>query len=98
MRLLRLHMRIEAYRWRYEKLPEGLSDAAPPNETEDPLTRLPFRYEPAGTGYRLYGEGLPGLGPVSLRYRRDPKRVDPDEPPSQVPPEAPIHIRRLEAG
>lgn len=53
IRLLRLHMRIEAYRWRNLKLPATLADAAPGPEANDPSTGRPFRYEPSANGYRL---------------------------------------------
>lgn len=86
LRLLRLHMRVEAYRWRWDKPPEALLDAAPAVEVDDPLTHLPFRYEPMGTTYRLLSDGFPELGPMGLKYRREPGRGDPDAPPPVVPP------------
>ncbi|GEM_PF-7014621 len=65
--LLRLHMRIEAYRWRYLKPPTLLTDAAPAAETTDPATRKRFRYVVKGARYRLYGDsGGPGGDPIEL--------------------------------
>ena len=57
--LVRLRMRIEAYRWRYGKPPEKLLDAAPEPESIDPDTKRSFRYEHRGGDYRL-DEGAPG--------------------------------------
>ena len=76
MRLLRLHMRIEAYRWRYLKLPERLIDAAPQVETEDPIAQESYRYEPVATTYRLTSTGFASMGPMGLRYQRDPSSLE----------------------
>lgn len=68
--LLRLHMRIEAYRWRQLGLPDVLTKAAPATEVDDPVAGLPFHYVGEAGGYRLWSEGLPEIGPIELRYRR----------------------------
>ena len=75
MRLLRLHMRIEAYRWRNLKLPDGLRDAAPETEYVDPLLQEPYAYVRSVSTYRLTSSGFPSLGPMGLRYRRAPDFV-----------------------
>lgn len=60
--LLRLHMRVEAYRWKYMKLPGRLSDAAPAGEIEDPETKRPVKFEITTAGYRLLSEEYGALG------------------------------------
>jgi len=60
--LLRLHMRVEAYRWKYLKVPGRLTDAAPAGEIADPATKRPFKFETTTSGYRLVSEEYDALG------------------------------------
>lgn len=67
LRLLRLHMRVEAYRWRNLRLPSTLLDAAPIGEVTDPLSGKPYEYEPPPAGVILFSDGFGSLGRVTLR-------------------------------
>ncbi len=60
--LLRLHMRIEAYRWKHLNAPGLLAEAAPATEIEDPATKRPFKLEITTAGYRLQSEEFGPLG------------------------------------
>ncbi len=51
--LVRLRMRVEAYRWSFGKPPDRLIEGAPSIETIDPRTGSSFRYERKGSGYQL---------------------------------------------
>ena len=70
LRLLRLHMRVEAYRWRNLRLPGALRDAAPPEETLDPMTGKPYGYETPPSGVLLFSEGFEALGRITLRGQK----------------------------
>ncbi|RYG25457.1 hypothetical protein EON82_07015 [bacterium] len=52
LRLLRAHMRVEAYRWQWLKLPTSLKDAMPAAESLDVDGRS-FRFEQTAGGYTL---------------------------------------------
>ncbi len=71
LRLLDLHARILAYRWRNRKLPSDLKEVAPDNLINDPLSGQPFRFESVdGINYDLYSMGIPETGKIQLKYRR----------------------------
>ncbi len=73
LRLLRLHARISAYRWRQNKLPGALGEVASADEMADPFAGGEILYElKEGATYRLYGKGNKETGEIDLRYRRQP--------------------------
>ncbi len=72
LRLLDLHGRVIDFRWKHNRLPAELSDAVPEKLIHDPMGIGPFRYELTADGYRLYSKGLPGTGPIELKYRKQP--------------------------
>ncbi|RYG47774.1 hypothetical protein EON79_06395 [bacterium] len=72
LRLLRLHALVRAFRWRQDRWPRSLSEAAG-NEAFDPIANKPFTYGLEGGAYRLRSEGWPSLGPIELRYRSGAK-------------------------
>jgi hypothetical protein len=55
LRLLRLHGRVIAFRWRHDRLPRNLAEATGKDETADPVNGEEFVFEPqANQQYRLY--------------------------------------------
>ena len=67
LRLLRLHLRIEAYRWLNLRLPVATTDAAPVEETTDPTTGKPYGYETTPAGPLVFGDASDGSGRITLR-------------------------------
>jgi len=83
LRLLGLHARVIAYRWRNGRLPATLQDAAG-ELAKDPFSGNDFMYEATPGGYRLLSRGS-ALGDIELRYRRQAGSAsssrDPNDPP-----------------
>ncbi len=84
-RLLRLHARIQSYRWEDGQLPTE-SAITPASLWDDPLTGKKFVYKPIGPdSYELYSEGVTQTGRIDLRYVRPPESTQAqsdDEPAS----------------
>ncbi len=82
LRLLRLHGRIAAHRWRANALPKSLSEAASTGEIDDPFSggQIQYEFKPDGT-YRLFGKGDKSTGEIELAYRRPPSPMDRRELP-----------------
>lgn len=68
LRLLRLHAQVIEYRWQHNKWPTKMEEFAVDNASYDPFGGEAFHYEFKEGGYRLYSLGIPGLGPIELRY------------------------------
>lgn len=85
LRLLRLHMRVLAYKWAEMRLPDRLGQAAPAKETEDTFAGGEFQYFPDPYGhYQLFSKGFHGTGRIDLKWRRDPNAPTTD--PGDIPP------------
>jgi len=81
LRLLGLHAKIIGFRWKNERLPNRLSEAAPEEDITDPINGDKFQYELREGGYRLYSKGIPQTGEIELRYRRPPPSEEEGERP-----------------
>jgi hypothetical protein len=69
LRILRLHARVIAYRFRNHRLPSALADAAPASEAFDTLSGEPFVYvRNAAGGYRIYSKGRSETGTIELHF------------------------------
>jgi len=69
LRILRLHARIQAYKWRNGRLPNALSDAATNLEIQDPLSGKPFLFEiQKDMTYRIYSDGNQSTGQIDLTF------------------------------
>jgi hypothetical protein len=85
LRLLRMHLRVQAYRWNNAQLPARLDQTAPASETRDTFGGGEFQYLPDPFGhYQLYSVGIPGIGRIDLKWRRDPNAPTTD--PGDIPP------------
>ena len=81
-RLLRLHAMILRFKMEYERLPDNLAECCPASDIDDPLSGKPFQYEiKDGSTYKLYSLGVPGIGEIELRYRRQSEASDVPIPP-----------------
>jgi hypothetical protein len=69
LRLLRLHAKVLEYHWLYNRWPTNIEEFANPNTAFDPFEGAAFHYERQVTGYRLYSLGVPGMGPIELKYK-----------------------------
>jgi len=72
LRLLQLHAKVIEYRWQNSFLPAKIEDFAGPKIARDPFTGDVFHYELKDGNYRLYSTGVPGIGPIELKYRMQP--------------------------
>jgi hypothetical protein len=82
LRLLRLHALVHMYWWNTGRLPGRLTDAAAPDEIQDPFSGKLFKYTVvADNRYRLYSEGRPEFGQVDLVYHRQPGTGKPTAAP-----------------
>lgn len=78
-RLLRLHARIQRYRWHTGNLPTKLEDIT--NDITDPLSGEAFVYIPGVRGnYELYSKGAGTLGRIDLKYTRPTESQTGDTP------------------
>lgn len=73
LRLLQLHAKVAEYRWQNGVLPAKIEDFADAKTRIDPFTDAAFHYELKDMNYRLYSTGVPGLGPIELKYRMPPQ-------------------------
>ncbi|MBX7133973.1 MAG: hypothetical protein K1X67_14970 [Fimbriimonadaceae bacterium] len=81
LRLLRLHAKILRFKMEFERLPDNLAECCAAADLDDPLSGKPFQYEVKDPSqYRLYSMGVPGIGEIELRYRRQ-SEPDPNLPP-----------------
>jgi len=80
--LLRLHAMVIEYRWQNHRLPTSIEQIADPKSGLDPFTGESFHYELKDGSYRLYSTGVPGIGPLELRYRASSsvQSTNPDHP------------------
>jgi hypothetical protein len=85
LRLLGLHARIIDFRWKNNRLPVNLREAAPEDECFDPAANDEFQYVPSGSSYELYSKGFGLIGRIDLRYR---SLRGPDSPDGPIPPSA----------
>ncbi|MDR3687970.1 MAG: hypothetical protein P4L46_01235 [Fimbriimonas sp.] len=69
LRLLRLNAKVIEYHWLNNRWPTKMEEFAGKETAFDPFEGRPFHYEVKDNGYRLYSLGVPGLGPVELKYR-----------------------------
>ena len=66
--LLRLHAKAIEYHWLNNRWPTKIQDFADKDAAFDPFAGEPFHYELKDAAYRLYSIGIPGLGPIELKY------------------------------
>lgn len=86
LHLLRLHMRVLAYKWAEGRLPDRLDQAAPAAEIQDVFAGGTFQYVPDAYGhYQLFSVGFAPYGRIDLKYRPDPSAPKAD--PGDIPPE-----------
>lgn len=96
LRLLRLHARVSIFRWEHRRLPNNLSDVAPPAETRDPFSGQLFEFLPTGkSSYRLYSRGFKRSGEIELTYKGSGSAVDQIPPPVAQEPAHHRASRRL---
>lgn len=82
-RLLRLHAMILRFKMEFERLPDNLAECCPAADLDDPLSGKPFQYEIRDPStYKLYSLGVPGVGEIELRYRRQSEASDVPIPPA----------------
>jgi hypothetical protein len=70
LRLLGLHARIVAFKWRTTRLPINLAEVASTKQSYDPIGKSDFQYDLLDGSYRLCSRGLASTGPIELRYKR----------------------------
>jgi hypothetical protein len=70
LRILGLHARIIAFRWRTTHLPATLSEVASAAQRYDPIARTDFQYELNDGSYKLCSRGFESTGPIELRFKR----------------------------
>jgi len=68
LRLLRLHAKVIEYHWQHNQWPTKMAEFADKETAFDPFGGEQFHYELKDGGYRLYSLGIPGLGPIELKY------------------------------
>lgn len=68
LKLLLLHAKVIQYHWQNGLWPTKIEDFADTKTAMDPFEGKPFHYELKDNGYRLYSMGIPGIGPVELKY------------------------------
>lgn len=70
LRLLILHCKIIAYRWKHGVLPTSLDDLDDKAATYDPLNTEPFHYQLNGSEYVLYSKGDKRWGQMFLEQSK----------------------------
>jgi len=70
LHLLQLHAKILEYHWKNNQWPKKIEEFADPKVAFDPFAKSPFHYEVKDGGYRLYSLGVPGAGPIELKYHQ----------------------------
>lgn len=70
LHLLQLHAKVMEYHWKNNQWPKKIEEFAEPKVAFDPFAKSPFHYELKDGGYRLYSLGVPGAGPIELKYHR----------------------------
>jgi len=74
--LLRLHAKVIQYHWQNYRWPTKIEEFADASSGIDPYSEQPFHYELKEGSYRLYSTGVPGFGPIELKYRPLPTPQD----------------------
>jgi len=82
--LLRLHAKVIQFRWQNNRWPGKIDEFADAKAAIDPFTEEPFHYELKEGSYRLYSTGIPGIGPLELRYRALPALQTSDSNPPRL--------------
>ena len=84
IRLLRLHAKALNYHWQTNHWPTKIEQFADKQTAFDPISNSSFVYEMQEGNYRLYSLGVPGVGPIELKYRST--GYPPVSKPGPIPP------------